>query len=337
MYLLSRIKKYLSPSNRSAEESLKAWRKKGNEKLYVNPVIFNSSLGYFYKYGYRTFTESLFVESSWYGHDFILSRHLGLVPNLLKHVRILHGLSLIKRSNLDVFGVSKKNEIKPIVVISPYMAKIISSCSGTVVTPIGPYISYARDMSCINFKLINCEGSAERIILHFPFFSNVMSNDVHRKTSAILNDMVNNDVADKVVYCVRSIDLNRQELQHYKKFDFVMACCGDVSNPHYLDHLKFLISSSLFTTSNIISSPFSYSLALQKVQYIIGDKASILNVHANDNLDLINCILDYFHIDNFGLVDANVPSVLGNTLYEYFGVDIYLDSDHLSLALNLNG
>ena len=210
-----------------------------------------------------------------YGHDSVFMRYIMVFPyeNPAKHITVEHGNILV-----DCTAPQNIDRYQDKLVLT-YREERITYFNevGVKAKAIGPYIHYAKNrVSKEIFKSIKQELG--RVVLFFPHFSEKWNNE-HTLCINMLLSWKNEGKVDSIVVCYRLDDVSKGAdfINMYNKIGAIPACCGDMRNPFYMDHLKFLIELSDFTASNVVSTPVGYSLYMKKQHFIIGDYKSRFN------------------------------------------------------------
>lgn len=162
-------------------------------------------------------------------------------------------------------------EISTIYTYSPYREEVLREHFGKnlkkKIVPIGPYIIYAHHM-LHEADLIKLKRKWGRTLLVFPSHSSPegeQSFDYQTWFDAI---KAKSKDYDTVIISLFWLDIYNGNYKHYLKKGFIIVCCGNRFDPHFLSRQKDLISIADMTMSNDIGTHIGYCIALGKPHYI---------------------------------------------------------------------
>lgn len=262
-------------------------------------------------------------ELMWYGHYWSLVRYANLNQIKLNNISGDHG-NIFWDYTIDEDFISKNK--KNILLTFSYKRKRNLESYGLKAIAIGPYIHYAQDFNGSINKINKMKDTFGKFLLHFPEFRSHnkwdQSIDIllteHKKCVFDIKQMIDQGVVDKAIICIRAIDLDwaANYIEIYNNNDFIFACCGNVNNPLYLDHLRYLIQLCHISTSNEVSTALGYSYYFNKKHFIIGDADFHIRTNRVFELPESNLIRSSHLIENndmnVDIIDSSKYNVISN-------------------------
>jgi hypothetical protein len=207
--------------------------------------------------------------SHYYGHDIVIKRYAGL-PLVSKPLPLIieHGLQFAPVTSYNSPGPWAKAWL----CMGPGRAKhLTSQFSGLPAIPIGPMISYARDLidpETIR-KLREELGSTLLVILAHGWENTRRDNPMDECIRLAKQIQVRQNY-QSVLYLRHWADPECTDLPP----SWHVVCNGHRLNPWFLDSLKTLFSLSEGMATNIVATHLGYALAMNKRLHLMSSEPS---------------------------------------------------------------
>ena len=230
-------------------------------------------------------------ESQHYGHDIILSRSLSpeIAEALVDDCIIDHGIrvglyysSERGPSLSDPYAQLPKNRwlirVGSPNFINTEHPKILS---------VDPLIRYSK--SPIGFdRMSEFKKFYPPIVMYFPHitrFDNIRLAEVEQQRQTDIFQAVKDEYKGcQIIVCLHWYDLVycADRLPEYSDDSgSVVACCGDISNPYFLDHLRFLFDIAEYVVTSEVSTNLIYSCFLSKPTFLVSSGFDVRDVYAD--------------------------------------------------------
>lgn len=207
--------------------------------------------------------------SQYYGHDIVIKRYAGL-PLVSKPLPLMieHGLQFAPVTSYNSPGPWAKAWL----CMGPGRAKrLTSQFSGLPAIPIGPMISYARNL--IDQKTIRKlreELGPTLLVILAHGWENIRRDNPMDECIRLVKQIQAEQGYQSVLYLRHWADPECTDLPP----SWHLVCNGHRLNPWFLDSLKTLFSLSEGIATNMVATHLGYALAMNKCLHLISSEPS---------------------------------------------------------------
>jgi hypothetical protein len=207
--------------------------------------------------------------SQYYGHDIVVKRYAGL-PLVSKPLPLIieHGLQFAPVSSYDSPGPWAKAWL----CMGPGRAKyLVSQFSGLPAIPIGPMISYARDLiDQETIRKLRKELGPTLLVILAHGWENIRRDNPMDECIRLVKQIQAEQCYQSVLYLRHWADPECTDLPP----SWHLVCNGHRLNPWFLDSLKTLFSLSDGMATNMVATHLGYALAMNKRLHLMSSEPS---------------------------------------------------------------
>lgn len=162
-------------------------------------------------------------------------------------------------------------QVSTIYTYGPYRVEVLKEffgpCFDKNIVSVGPYLKYSNYMMSERKRSL-LKKKWGKVLLVFPQHSSPEGEYAFDYSSWLEEIERRAKGFDTVVISLFWLDVYQGNFKPYLNKGYVLACCGNRFDPHFLNRQKDMISLADMTMSNNIGTHVGYSVIMDKPHYI---------------------------------------------------------------------